>query len=112
MKVKIIAVLILVLGAVITAPCYCDYQDSDSELRVFDGKVVDVNIGESLLTVKGITEIVFPISNDTKMIRDIYDIKLSDIDKGDYVTVEYYRRGDTSRVPLDVIKVTVGYKKE
>lgn len=89
---------------------------SDEDLRVFDGKVANVDTSKSVVTVVGGVQIEFPISPDTKIRQDTpdvnsaYDIKLSDIDAGDYVTVQYYRKGLESRVPAKVLVVTVQYK--
>ncbi|MCX5686655.1 MAG: hypothetical protein NTW09_04265, partial [Candidatus Omnitrophica bacterium] len=57
----------------------------------------------------GETHIVFPVSLDTKLVRDAYDINLSGFGTGDYVTVEYLRSGSKSRVPLKVTKITLVY---
>jgi hypothetical protein len=97
--------LFLVISLFMAVTCYCEDDLGDEDMRVFDGKVVAV--GNSSLTVKGVVEINFPISLDTKFKKDIYDIKLSNVNVGDYVNVEYYRTGSASRVPLRVTKVTV-----
>ena len=106
---KIIAVLIavIVFATIAAMPCRGDDQYSDEDLRVFEGKVVNVDVGGSVLTVKGVIQIDFPISLDTKLFRHDADTKLSGINVGDYVTVQYYRSGSESRVPEKVVRVTV-----
>ncbi|MDD5681190.1 MAG: hypothetical protein PHI59_08130 [Candidatus Omnitrophica bacterium] len=107
--VTVMAVMITVC-AVMVLPC-CGFEDlDDPNLRIFDGNVDSVDVSKSALTVmSGETRIVFPVSLDTKLIKDTYDIKLSDISAGDYVTVEYLRAGSESRAPLKVTKVTLVY---
>ena len=111
-KIIVIIFIMLSLSAIMIMPSYSDDQCSDEDLRVFEGTVVNVDVGKSMLTVNGTTQIDFPISLDTTLKKDIYDIKLSDINKGDYVTVQYCRQGSDSRVPLKVINVTVEYGPE
>ena len=108
----IFTVMILMLSAIMVKTSYCDYDYANEELRISEGQVVAVDVNGSVLTVKGIDTIDFPISSDTKLAKDIYDIKLSDISVGNYVKVEYRRdpRG-LSRIPYKVIKVTVEYGK-
>ena len=113
MKIAIAIIAILtVLGTVAAVPCRGDYQYNNEEMRVFEGRVVNVDTSGSILTVKGIDQIDFPISSDTKLQRDALDIKLSDISTKDYVTVQYYRKGNDSRVPSKVLMVTVEYGPE
>ncbi|MFA6321741.1 MAG: hypothetical protein WCY36_07810 [Candidatus Omnitrophota bacterium] len=107
-------ILVVFAAAIVPISCYAQnmYDSSDEDLRVFDGRVVNVNLSQSILTVKGIVQIDFPISPDTSLQSDIYDIELSDIDVGDYVTVQYYRSGSESRSPMKVLTVTVENKPE
>jgi len=100
----------LIVGVIAILPCRGDDPTYDPDLRVFEGKVVNVDTTRSVLTVKGALEIEFPISSDTALQRDIYDIELPDISTGDYVTVQYYRSGSESRVPSKVVMVTVEYR--
>jgi hypothetical protein len=87
-----------------------EYSESNNDQRIYEGKVVAVNLSKPSLTVKGVEEIEFPISADTNIKSDINDIKLSDINVGDYVTVDYIRFGSQSRVPSKVSNVTVEYR--
>jgi hypothetical protein len=54
---------------------------------------------------------VFQISFDTKLVSEVNmysnDIRLSDINPGDYVTVEYLRGDVDSKEPDKVLKVSV-----
>lgn len=105
-KLKVFLTVIFILIS-ISGYCAADYTDQDA--RIYDGRVTSV--GRSDLTVKSAFEIKFPVSLDTEIKnRDNMDIRLSDIDVGDYVTVEYFRRGQDSRTPDKVMKITVQYK--
>ncbi len=106
---KNIAVFIVVLfGFLAVAPAYCQDEERDDNLMVFDGKVVSVDVDKWLVTVEGTDTIVFPISRDTKLQKDVFDIKLSDIKTGDYVNVGYYKDGSGS---LKCVSLTVEYGK-
>ena len=93
------------------APCaHCD-DVTENDLRVVEGKIVAVDVANSLIIVQGGIEITFPIEPTTDFMYGSQSITLSDIGVDDYVVVEYYRQGLESRVPLKVIRVTVKYKK-
>lgn len=113
---KILGIISVMVIAIVVAimPCRADEQFSDSDLRVFEGNVVNVDTAGSILTVKGVIQLDFPISSDTKFSKEASnmqqeDIRFSDISIGDYVTVQYYRSGSESRVPAKVVMVTVEY---
>jgi len=105
---KVVMLSMICLASLICAVTqgYCDELISDPELRVFEGRVVSVD--RSSVKVKGIAEIDFPVSLDTKLTRGNYqDIKILDIKVDDYVTVEYYRKGDDSRLPSKVVSIDI-----
>lgn len=93
--------LLLMLAAV---PSHSQDDDPSEEMMVFDGKVVSVDIGRSTVTVEGTGTMIFTISAKTKLQKDVYGIKLSDIRPGDYVNVGYYKNdsGDIKCVSLSV----------
>lgn len=90
---------------------FCDEDLDDPNLRVTEGKVVAVDRSSSTITVDAGIPMVFPVSSDTKIESEatMYstDIKLSDIGVGDYVSVEYLRKGEDSRTPAEVKRITV-----
>lgn len=117
MKAITIAVAVIALtGFMVAGTCHAEDEFSEQDLRVFDGKVTNVNTSRSVITVKGSVQIDFPVSTDTKIVQDTPDIdfattiKLTDIDIGDYVTVQYYCKGAEGFVPAKVLMVTVEYK--
>ena len=99
-------------------PCWAEEPYPDEDLRVLEGTVTAIDTSKSTLTVSGGVEIAFQISNDTKLLDGTgladsdYDIKLSEINVGDYVTIKYVRKGQESRVPYKVLKVVVEEKKK
>ena len=103
--------LSLTMLSIIAPLSFSDEDLDDPDLMVFEGKVSDVDLGRSLLTVDGASSAVFQISFDTKLVSEVNmysnDIRLSDINPGDYVTVEYLRGDVDSKEPDKVLKVSV-----
>ena len=90
-------------------------EDLDSpNARTSEGLVTAVDTSSSTITVNAGMPMVFPVSPDTKLCSEAtmysVDIKLSDISLGDYVTVEYVRKGEDSRTPIKVNRITVENK--
>jgi len=102
---------VLIISFVVVGVLRAQYQYDNQDSRTFEGTVTAVDIGNSSLTVKGVTDLTFPITGDTKFTKDINDIKLSDIKAGDYVSVDYQRDGSQSRKPAKTMHVTVKYGK-
>lgn len=106
-----IATLVLTALFFLPGPCRAQYEYDNEEMRTFDGQATNVDVINSTLTVSGTMNITFPVSSDTKFTKDIYDIKLSDIKAGDYVSVSYIRYPSSSRKPLKTLSVTIAYDK-
>jgi len=91
-----------------------DEDLDDPNLRVAEGRVLAVDRSGSSITVNAGIPMVFPVSRDTKLRSEAtmypVDIKISDIGVGDNVTVEFLRKGEDSRVPARVIRITVENK--
>lgn len=69
-------------------PLYC--QDSGN-LMTFDGNVVSVDPQNSKIVVQTSETFTFSVSSDAKIINeDGFDVKLSDVNPGNYVTLDYY----------------------
>ena len=100
-------VALLIILAVL--PSYCRDDDQPDDVMVFDGKVVSVDIGRSLVTVEGTGTMAFPVSKDTRLQKDVFDIKISDINTGDYVNVGYYTAKGGE---LKCVSLTVEYGSE
>jgi len=99
---------ILILGFLTAPLVYCQDYSGDDSGRTFEGTVTSIDTGSSILVVKGISGMSFPISLDTKISKGAYEIKLSDIAVGDYVKVDYIK-GDNG--PSKVLNVVVAYGK-
>lgn len=82
----------------------CDQNYSEDDLRIFDGKIAYLDAKKSIITVRSALTMTFNISKDTQLIDDIYDIELSDLKIGDYVTVEYVQGASGPEKVLSVSK--------
>jgi len=107
----------LCLAASISTQAVASFESEDLDnpnLRVSQGKVLAVDRGASTVTIDAGMPMVFPVSSDTKLRSEAttysVDIKIQDIGVGDYVSVEYMRKGEDSRTPANVIKITVENK--
>lgn len=107
----------LCLTALISAQAVASFESEDLDnpnLRVSQGKVLTVDRSASTVTIDAGIPMVFPVSRDTKLRSEatMYenDIKIQDIGVGDYVSVEYMRKGEDSRTPAKVTKITVENK--
>lgn len=112
-----ILVMVLCLAVLVIIQPMASFGDDDLDnpnLRVSEGLVTAVDISGSAITVDAGIPMVFPVIRDTKLRSEATmfsnDIKLSDIGVGDNVTVEYIRKGEDSRVPAKVIRITVENK--
>ena len=109
-----IAICLAALIFIQPALSFGDDDLDNPNLRVSEGLVMAVDRSGSTITVNAGMPMVFPVSSDTKLRSEAtaysVDIKLSDINVGDNVTVEYIRKGEDSRVPAKVIRITVENK--
>lgn len=103
MRTVFVMILVSIISVAALGQSQAQYDYNNENLRTFDGAVMSVDIVNSQLIVKGVTEMVFPISTQTKFTRDIYDIKLIDVKIGDYVTVNYSNNPDGSIKTLSVV---------
>jgi hypothetical protein len=72
----------------------------------FEGRVVYVDVQGAAITVKGATTMTFAVPEGTMITKDEYDIRLSDIEVGDYVKIGYYR---SEKGMIGVVSVRVEY---
>ena len=85
---KIIAfILMTLLSVFVISDCYAQ----DQELMTVAGKVTKVDASRSTITVKLANESTFSVPSSTPIICDAKDIRLSDVETGQYVTVEHYK---------------------
>lgn len=91
-------IMALVFAAVICVPaidnCYAQYEyDMQKEgIETVDGTVVSVDLSGSTITIRSAAgDLAFSVPVNAPVVSGIYDIKLSDIETGQYVSVEHYR---------------------
>ncbi len=88
---KIVALtLTMLLSISIISDCHPQNYIEGQEVVTVDGRVVKVDASHSTITIKAVNKLTFSVPMYTPITSDIYDIKLSDIEPGDDVTVEYY----------------------
>lgn len=85
--VSAVIALFVVSGGM--AHCWEDYP-SGPEITTIDGKVSEVDLQRSRITIQGVNKLTFYVPVSARIVQDIYDMKLSGIKVGDYVTVDYY----------------------
>jgi len=106
---KIIAlVLVTLLSVSVMVDCRAQENAEELELMTVDGKVTGVDVSRSTITIKAANELTFSVPAKTAIMEGIYDIKLSDIEADDYVTIEHYK--DPSGM-LIATKITVENKE-
>jgi len=111
---KKIALGICIAAMFLDTASFCaDWQDLDDEnLRTFQGTVTAVDLAASTISAQATISAVFPISSDTSLKKNDIDIKLSDINIGDYVTIDYYHDGSGNMKPVKILSVTVEYEDQ
>ena len=81
--------IMLAIAVFFTAAAYCDDYYDGPPLKTIDGKVSFVDTLTSKITVSSANNVTCVVGTGTVIKQDIYDIKLSDVKTGDYVTVDY-----------------------
>lgn len=99
---NIAAILAIMICAAVVTPCYCQDEAKGRELKTIEGYVTMVDDHKSQIKIRGIKNTVFSVDKDATITEDANDIKLSDIDKGDYIAVEYYDEPSGSAVATSI----------
>ncbi len=106
---RILAVSILMGSSLFFgSSVHCRDDSTAPDLKTIEGAVLNVDTGNSKITISAINNMSFSVSLAAKIMRDISDIKLSDIKAGDYVTIGYY---DDASGLHQVQSITVEYSK-
>lgn len=80
--------MLVVAGIIEILPANC--QD-DVTGKTIEGRVISVDAQNSQIIVKTFESIIFSVPSNAKLINsDGFDIQLSDITPGNYVSVDYY----------------------
>lgn len=85
------SIVTVLLSAFMISNCYAQDDAPPREMMTVDGKVASVDVADSTITIKAGNELTFSISPDASLVSGIYDIKLSDIEPGNDVSVEHYQ---------------------
>lgn len=86
-------------------PVYCQNNDDVVSGKTIDGSVVSVDSQRSQIVVKSSETITFFVPSGAKIINDDgFDIQLSDVSVGNYVSVDY-RDDSSGNHVADVIEV-------
>ena len=109
MKRLALRAIILVIAIFFTAAAYCDDYYDGPPLKTIDGKVLAVDTLSSKITIDAVNVITFHVRINAVIKQDVFDIKLSDIKVGDYVTVDYY--DDGSGKQRDAQQITKHYNE-
>ncbi len=94
--------LLMIIGVVMSSPSYCQYDAEEPELKTIGGTVSSISVAKSVIVIQAGNTFTFSVSPQATITRDIYDIKLSDINVGDYVTVEYYDDASGSHIATGI----------
>ena len=82
-----VALLIIFASGV---PVHCQDDPLVEDVKTIDGNVVSVDSPNSQIVVKSIVVMTFSVPSSAKIINaDGLDIRLSDVNAGNYVTVDY-----------------------
>lgn len=86
--------IVLAVAIFFTAVAYCDDYYEGPPLKTIDGRVSSVDTLSSKITIDAVNMITFYVPTNAVIKQDVFDIRLSDLKAGDYVTVAY--RDDSS----------------
>jgi len=107
MRRTISGVLFLACLALSASAAYSSDWGADDNFTTIDGTVSSVDTLDSKITINAVNDLTFSVPINATIKQDIYDIKLSDINVGDYVTIEYYSDASGKK---QAKTITVEYK--
>ncbi len=106
-KTFVLAVMVLCFALGATAHCWED-AFTDPKIKTVDGKVADVDVQGSSITITSVDTMTFSVPASARVVHNVYDMKLSDVKAGDYVTIDYY---DDPPGKLEAKVITVHYEE-
>ena len=93
-RILSIAFALYIISASIV-PAHCQDDPLLEGMKTIDGNVVSVDFQNSQIVVKSSQIMTFSVPSDAKIVNaDGFDMRLSDVNAGNYVTVDY--RNDKS----------------
>ena len=91
MKITLSICVVLLVVFAFAVPVYCQSDSLVDGMKTIDGNVVSVNVQDSSVVVKAYEAMTFSVSSKANIINaDGFDIRLSDVKTGSYVTIDYY----------------------
>lgn len=89
MILSVIIGLLIVLSS--PAAIHCQGDTLVDNIKTLDGNVASVDVQNSQITVKSSEVFTFFVPSNAKIINaDGFEIRLSDVNAGNYVTVDYF----------------------
>lgn len=85
----ILAVAAFCLTSYSVAYCWEDAFNENPNIKTVEGNVSSVDLQGSRITITSVNTMTFTIPPNARVVQDAYDIKLSDIKAGSYVTIDY-----------------------
>jgi hypothetical protein len=94
MKIMMSVSVILLAIFMPLVPAYCQGDSIVDDMKTVDGNVISVDSSNSKIVVRTSEIITFSVSPDAKIVdADGFNIQLSDVSAGNYVTVDYHDDG-------------------
>lgn len=93
MRRTVLAAAFLLFSIFLTNAAYCDDYYDGPPLKTIDGRVSAVDTLSSKITITSVNKVTCVVGAGTVIKQDVYNIKLSDVKAGDYVTVDYSEDG-------------------
>lgn len=93
MKMKIFLFVTLILAVIFAAlsPVYCQDDNGVVSGKTVDGSIVSVDVQNSLIVIKASEVMTFSVPSSAKLTdSEGFDLQLSGISPGRYVTVDYH----------------------
>lgn len=102
-KFKIIFSIAMIAACFVAAlPAYCQ-DDGGRVMQTVDGRVVSVDALGSKIVIKTIDNMAFSVASDAKIInKDGFSIKLSQVNTGNYIMVDYYDDPSGKHIITDI----------
>jgi len=107
-RVLILAVTAFYLVSGAAAYCWENAFNEDPRIETVEGRVSNVDVQRSRITIKSVDTMTFLVPLNARVVQDIYDMKLSDVKAGDYVTIDYL---DDPSGKHEAKTITVHYEK-
>ena len=104
MKRLALGTIILVSAISFIAAAYCDDYYEGPPLKTIDGRVSSVDTLSSKITITAVNDVTFYVPISAVIKQDVFDIKLSDLKAGDYVTIDYNNDSSGKRVAQQIVK--------